>query len=125
MGSPEADKIRDEARERIAGRPTMVLDGDPVEELAKAHDRHAARLEAIVRELRFVGRENHLGNTSEGEAATHNIVVAVHDHERSVVKSTEEQASRARYIAGALRQIGADLTDTEVDNQHAITAAAR
>lgn len=122
MGRPDVDKIRDEARERIAGRPSMVLDGEPIEELAKAHERHAERLEAIVRDLRFVGRENHLGNTSEGIAATHNIGVAVHDHDRSVVATIKEQATQARYIAGALRQIDTDIKDTETENRRQILA---
>ena len=125
MGRPDVDRIRDDARERIAGRASMVLDGEPIEELAKAHERHAERLDAIVKSLQYVGRENHLGATSEGQAATHNIVVAVHDHERSVVNTIYEQADQARYIARALRQIQPDIAATESENRSQITAAGQ
>ncbi|CAM3276701.1 hypothetical protein [Tsukamurella hominis] len=116
MGSPEADKIRDEAQQRIADRPNMVLDGDPIEELAKAHDRHAARLKEIVQSLTEVGRTNYLGDTIEGRAATFNIGVAVHNHENSVVQNLNREADEAKVIAAALRQIAKDLGDTELEN---------
>lgn len=120
MGSPEADKIRDEAHQRIADRPNMVLDGDPIEELAKAHDRHAKRLDAIIVSLDRVGRVNYLGDTIEGRAATYNIGVAVHDHDHSVVQNFAREAAESRTIAGALRQIAKDLGDTELENADGI-----
>lgn len=120
MGNPEADKIRDEAQQRIADRPNMVLDGDPIEELAKAHERHADRVDAIVFSVRHVGRTNYLGDTVEGRAATHNIVVAVHDHENSVVQNLVRESQEARTIAGALRQIAKDIGDTELENADGI-----
>ncbi|CAM3604380.1 hypothetical protein ACXYTP_01260 [Tsukamurella ocularis] len=122
MGNPEADKIRDEARQRIADRPSMVLDGDPIEELAKAHDRHANRLDVIADSLVDVGRVNHLGNTVEGRAATYNINVAVHDHEHSVEQNLRREAAEARTIAAALRQIAKDIGDTELENVAGIGA---
>ncbi len=120
MGNPDADKIRQEAEQRIADRPNMVLKGDPIEELAKAHDRHADRVEAIVDSLREVGRTNNLGDTVEGRAATHNIVVAVHDHEHSVVQNLVRESAEARTIAAALRQIAKDIGDTELENAEGI-----
>lgn len=125
MGSPEAERIREEARGRIAGRPSMVLDGDPIEELARAHERHAKRLEEIIKELTGVGRTNYLGDTSEGRAATHNVGVAVHDHERSVVGSLKMQRQQSLTIAASLRQIGRDLRDAEAENQSAIVASGQ
>lgn len=120
MGSPEADKIRDEAQQRIADRPNMVLDGDPIEELAKSHDRHAARLKEIIQSLDQVGRTNYLGDTVEGRGATFNLCVAVHNHEHSVVQNLEREAGEARTIAAALRQIAKDLGDTEIENAEGI-----
>lgn len=120
MGNPDADKIRQEAEQRIADRPNMVLDGDPIEELAKAHERHANRLDALVRSLRNVGRTNYLGDTVEGRAATHNIGVAVHDHEYSVVQNFLRESNEARVIAGALRQIAKDIGETEQLNAEGI-----
>ncbi|MEC4612783.1 hypothetical protein [Tsukamurella tyrosinosolvens] len=120
MGNPDADKIRDEAQQRIADRPNMVLKGDPIGELAKAHDRHADRVEAIIDSLREVGRTNNLGDTVEGRAATHNIVVAVHDHEHSVVQNLVRESAEARTIAAALRQIAKDIGDTELENAEGI-----
>lgn len=125
MGSPDADRVRDEARERIAGHPSMVLDGEPIEELAKAHERHATRLEGILKDLADVGTNNYLGETSEGRAATHNIHVAVNSHERSVANTIAEQASQARLIASALRQIGKDIRDTEEYNRETISQATQ
>ncbi|AUN40053.1 hypothetical protein [Tsukamurella tyrosinosolvens] len=122
MGNPEADKIREEAQKRIADRPNMVLDGDPIEELAKAHDRHAERLEAIIESLGWVGRNNYLGDTVEGRAATYNIGVAVHDHEHSVVQNFTRELGEARTIASALRQIAKDIGTTELRNVEGIGA---
>lgn len=116
MGNLEADKIREEAQQRIADRPNMVLDGDPIEELAKAHDRHADRIEVAADSLDDVGATNYLGDVVEGRAATHNLKVAVHDHEHSVVQNFRREATEARAIAVALRQIAKDLGDTEVEN---------
>lgn len=120
MGNPDADKIRDEAQQRIADRPNMVLKGDPIEELAKSHDRHAARLKVIVRSLSEVGRTNYLGDTVEGRAATFNIGVAVHDHEQSVVQNFNREIAEAEMIAAALRQIAKDLGETELENAEGI-----
>ncbi|KXO93737.1 Uncharacterised protein (plasmid) [Tsukamurella tyrosinosolvens] len=120
MGNPDADKIRQEAEQRIADRPNMVLEGDPIEELAKSHDRHAARLKVIVRSLSEVGRTNYLGDTVEGRAATFNIGVAVHDHEQSVVQNFNREIAEAEMIAAALRQIAKDLGDTELENAEGI-----
>ncbi len=116
MGYPDQDRIRDEARRRIADRPNMVLDGDPIEELARAHERHAERLSAIIDSLEHVGRTNHLGDTVEGRAATHNLGVAVHDHEQSMVQTLRGEIAEATTIAAALRQIAKDLGDAELEN---------
>ncbi len=116
MGYPDQERIREEAERRIADRPNMVLDGDPIEELAKAHERHADRLKAIVDSLSEVGRTNYLGDTVEGRAATFNICVAVHDHEHSVVQNLQREADEAKTIAAALRQIARDLGNTELEN---------
>lgn len=120
MGYPDQDRIRDEAQQRIVDRPIMVLKGDPIEELAKAHDRHAARLRVVVRSLAEVGRTNYLGDTVEGRAATFNIGVAVHDHEHSVVQNFNREITEAETIAAALRQIAKDLGDTELENAEGI-----
>ncbi|GAB3133353.1 hypothetical protein GCM10027289_23050 [Tsukamurella serpentis] len=125
MGSPDEDRIRHEARGRIAGRPSMVLDGDPIEELARAHERHAERLDSISLELADVGKINHLGNTSEGLAATHNIGVAVHTHDQSVVNTLKHQADQARAIAAALREIDSALKAAESSSEAAIKQAAQ
>lgn len=122
MGYPDADKIRDEAQQRIADRPNMVLDGDPIEELAKAHERHATRIAKIIDSLDEVGRTNYLGDTVEGRAATYNIGVAVRDHEHSVVQNLVREAAEARTIAAALRQIGTDIGTTELENAAGIGA---
>lgn len=120
MGNPDADKIRQEAEQRIADRPNMVLKGDPIEELAKAHERHAARLKELVVTLRDVGQTNYLGDTVEGRAATYNLCVAVHDHEYSVVQNFLREAGEAVTIAAALRQIAKDLGNTERANADGI-----
>ncbi|TWS18678.1 hypothetical protein FK529_13920 [Tsukamurella asaccharolytica] len=120
MGYPDADRIRDEARQRIADRPNMVLDGDPIVELALAHERHASRLVEVIDTLREVGRTNYLGDTVEGRGATYNIGVAVHDHEHSVVRNYLREADEARTIATALRQISKDIGDTELENAEGI-----
>lgn len=125
MGYPDQDRIRDEAQQRIVDRPIMVLDGDPIEELAKAHERHAARLKAIVVTLGDVGRTNFLGDAVEGRAATHNIGVAVHDHENSVVQNFLREAAEAQTIASALRQIAKDLGETELENAAGIGKVRR
>ena len=116
MGYPDQDRIRAEAAQRIADRPNMVLKDDPIEELAKAHDRHADRVDAIVFSVRHVGRTNYLGDTVEGRAATYNIGVAVHDHENSVVQNLVRESQEARTIAGALRQIAKDIGETAQQN---------
>lgn len=116
MGNPDADKIRQEAEQRIADRPNMVLKGDPIEELALAHERHAARLKAIIDSLNDVGRKNYLGDTIEGRAATYNLGLAVHDHEYSVVENLTREVAEAGTIAAALRQIARDLGNTELEN---------
>ncbi|VDR41379.1 Uncharacterised protein [Tsukamurella paurometabola] len=120
MGYPDQDRIRDEAQRRIVDRPIMVLNGDPIEELAKAHDRHAERLRAAIRSLGHVGRTNYLGDSVEGRAATHNIGVAVHDHENSVVQNFTREVREAEVIAAALRQIAKDIGDTELENAEGI-----
>lgn len=120
MGYPDQDRIRDEAQQRIADRPNMVLDGDPIEELAKAHERHSQRLLEIVDSLREVGRTNYLGDTVEGRSATHNIGVAVHDHEHSVVQNYLRESGDAQTIAAALRRIAKDLGNTELKNADGI-----
>lgn len=125
MGSPEAERIRSDARERVSARPSMVLDGDPVEELARAHERHAERLEAIVEDLAGVGRQSFLGDTSEGRAATHNIGVAVHDHPDSVVGTIQRQAAQARFIATSLREIDRAVRAEEAENRAVIDAATK
>lgn len=125
MGRPDVDRIRDEAHERIAARPNMVLDGEPIEELARAHERHATRLDEIVDELANIGTNNYLGDTSEGRAATENIHIAVNTHDRSVANTIREQARQARVIASALRQIDRDIRSTESENQAAINRGAQ
>ncbi|NMD56323.1 MULTISPECIES: hypothetical protein [Tsukamurella] len=120
MSNPDADKIREEAVQRIADRPNMVLKGDPIEELAKAHERHAARLKQLMVTLRDVCRTNYLGDTIEGRAATYNLGVAVHDHEHSVVQNFQREAAEALSIAAALRQIAKDIGDTELASAEGI-----
>ncbi|MBS4104426.1 hypothetical protein KFZ73_24755 [Tsukamurella paurometabola] len=116
MGYPDQDRIRDEAQQRIVDRPIMVLNGDPIEELALAHDRHANRLDVIADSLVDVGKVNYLGDVVEGRAATYNINVAVHGHEHSVEQNLRREAAEARTISAALRQIAKDIGDTELEN---------
>ncbi|CAM3907079.1 MULTISPECIES: hypothetical protein [Tsukamurella] len=118
--TPEPEKIREEAMKRIADRPVMVRDGDAIEELARAHERHAERIIAIANELRDVGAVNYLGNTVEGHAATNNIRAAVHTDPRSVTETLRTQARTARHIAESLREIGRRIDRTETQNQTTI-----
>lgn len=106
-------KIIDDAEEGIKDRPNMVSDGNPQEELARALERHADRITAAAVVLRDVGSVNHLGPTSEGDAATHNIRLGVADHERSIRNTYLAQAAAARSMAAAVRDIGRQILRTE------------
>lgn len=113
MGDEDLERTMALARVAIQDRPNMVSDGNPQEQLARAFDRHAARLTAAARDLRDVGLQNFLGRTVEGEAATYNIRLGVVEHDRSLFKSLVTQADEARAIASALRDIGRQILRTE------------
>ncbi len=109
----ELEFMKKIARARIADRPNMVVDGNPQEEIARALERHAERLREAAAGLIEVGNKNHLGQTAEGEAATHNIRVAAVTHSRSVMNTLLDQADSAEGIAGGVRQIRRDLEQAE------------
>ncbi|WP_231855584.1 hypothetical protein [Tsukamurella pseudospumae] len=101
------------AREGINDRPSMVSDGNPQEELARALERHADRLIEAARDVYNVGTQNFLGPTVEGEAATYNIRLGVVDHERSIRNTFVAQAAEARSMAESYREIGRWILRTE------------
>ncbi|GAA0995808.1 hypothetical protein GCM10009551_061430 [Nocardiopsis tropica] len=119
--TPEPEKIREEAMKRIADRPVMVRDGDAIEELARAHERHAERLDAIIEELFRIGNVNHLGDTVEGHSATSNIRAAVRDDPNSVAETIKRQAAKARHIAASLREIDRRTSTTEETSRDALS----
>ncbi|WP_019203779.1 hypothetical protein [Tsukamurella sp. 1534] len=120
MADGELAQIIDAAHDAIKDRPTMVSNGNPQEELAKAFDRHADRLDAAAGGLRDVGDQNNLGPTVEGEAATFNIRLGAVDHERSLSRTFKAQAAEARSIAAAYREIGRQILRTEGANEASI-----
>ncbi|GAA4383430.1 hypothetical protein [Tsukamurella soli] len=101
----DVETIRARARERVAGRQSMVVDGDVIEELARAFERHAERVRKSILELTDVGRLNHLGNTSEGRTATTNIRASAVEHPRSLRASLMANEHGARAMADNLRAI--------------------
>ncbi|KXP11882.1 hypothetical protein [Tsukamurella pseudospumae] len=113
MAGGEMTDIIEDARDGIAGRPNMVSDGNPQEELARALERHADRLATAAREMRDVGLTNHLGPTVEGEAATYNIRLGAVDHDRSIHNTFLAQAAEARSLASTYREIGRWILRTE------------
>ncbi|TWS22692.1 hypothetical protein FK268_18360 [Tsukamurella sputi] len=113
MADEDLDRMMALARVAIQDRPNMVSDGNPQEQLARAFERHANRVDSAAYSLREVGQQNNLGPTVEGEAATHNIRLGAYEHDRSLYNSMRAQAADARAIADALRDIGRQLLRTE------------
>ncbi|ADG77941.1 putative protein OS=Tsukamurella paurometabola (strain ATCC 8368 / DSM / CCUG 35730 /CIP 100753 / JCM 10117 / KCTC 9821 / NBRC 16120 / NCIMB 702349/ NCTC 13040) OX=521096 GN=Tpau_1312 PE=4 SV=1 [Tsukamurella paurometabola] len=113
MADGELAQIIDAAHEAIKGRPSMVLDGNPHEELARALERHATRLDEAAKGLEEVGQVNHLGPTREGEAATYNIRLGAVEHERSLHRTYLAQAVEARSLASSIRETGRRILRTE------------
>lgn len=117
--------VIDQAEAAIKDRPSMVSDGNVQEELALAFERHALRLKAAANLLKEVGSQNHLGPTSEGEAATYNIRLGVVEHDRSIVSTYLAQADEAYSIAAKLRRIGRDILRTEGASESEINNVIR
>ncbi len=117
--------VIDQAEAAIKDRPSMVSDGNVQEELALAFERHAERLKSAANSLRDVGTVNHLGPTSEGEAATYNIRLGVVDHEQSIYNTYLAQAEEAHSIADNLRRIGREILRTEGSNESDINRVIR
>ncbi|GAA1073201.1 hypothetical protein [Tsukamurella spumae] len=113
MADGELTEIIAAAREGIADRPSMVSDGNPQEELARALERHADRLEMAAFGLRDVGALNNLGPTVEGEAATYNIRLGAVEHDRSLRNTFLAQSTEARSLAETYREIGRWIMRTE------------
>lgn len=113
MADEDLDRMMALARVAIQDRPNMVSDGNPQEQLARAFERHADRIDTAALRLRAVGDINNLGPTVEGEAATHNIRLGAYEHDRSLYKTMRNQAADARAIANALRDIGRQILRTE------------
>ncbi|KXO93939.1 hypothetical protein AXK61_05235 [Tsukamurella pseudospumae] len=113
MAGGEMTELIEAAREGINDRPSMVSDGNPQEELARALERHADRLIEAARDVYNVGTQNFLGPTVEGEAATYNIRLGVVDHERSIRNTFVAQAAEARSMAESYREIGRWILRTE------------
>lgn len=111
----EVDNLREWARERIAGRSMMLIDGDPIGALARAHERHAERLEAALGDVRSVGIANGLGETSEGRTATRNYRQSAVDGESSFTTAVTAQAEASRRIAERLRETRASLQGQDSD----------
>ncbi|GAA1011744.1 hypothetical protein GCM10009551_097010 [Nocardiopsis tropica] len=122
MADGELAEIIDAARDAVKGREIMVSDGNVQEELARAFERHALRLESASKDLQKVGAQNYLGPTVEGEAATYNIQVGVVTHERSLFNTFNAQAAEARGIARALRENGRRILRAEGANEAEINA---
>ncbi|KXP12550.1 hypothetical protein [Tsukamurella pseudospumae] len=121
MADGELTQIIEAAREEIADRPSMVSDGNPQEELARALERHADRLEQGALGLYEVGDQNNLGPTVEGEAATFNIRLGAVEHERSLYKTILAQAAEARSLAATYREIGRWILRTEGASEEQIS----
>ncbi|MET9328589.1 hypothetical protein [Tsukamurella sp. NPDC003166] len=113
MAGGEMTEIIEAAREGIKDRPSMVSDGNPQEELARALERHADRLVAAADGLNDVGSQNLLGPTVEGDAATYNIRLGVVEHDRSIRKTLLAQAAEANSMAESYREIGRWILRTE------------
>ncbi|KXO97770.1 hypothetical protein [Tsukamurella pseudospumae] len=113
MADGELTQIIEAAREGIAGRPNMVSDGNPQEELARALERHADRLARAAEGLSDIGSLNYLGPTVEGEAATYNIRLGAVEHDRSLYNTFLTQATEARSLAATYREIGRWILRTE------------
>ncbi|MFC7753567.1 hypothetical protein [Tsukamurella soli] len=107
------DEMRELAHERIAGRRGMLLDGDPIEELARAHERHAERLDRAADGLREVGWKNALGDTVEGRTVTTNYRASATAGPQSLRAALISQADASRAIAEGLRAVHTELADTE------------
>lgn len=120
MAGGELTDIIGAAREGIAGRPNMVSDGNPQEELARALERHADRLEGAAQGVTDVGQVNNLGPTVEGEAATYNIRLGAVEHDRSIQNTFKAQATEARSLAATYREIGRWILRTEGANEEQI-----
>lgn len=113
MSDGTLGQIMDEAQAAIAGRPNLVMDGNPHEELARALERHADRITAAAKKVYDVGNYNYLGPTTEGEAVTHNIRLGVVEHERSIRNTYLAQAAEARSMADSIRATGRHILRTE------------
>ncbi|WP_019200322.1 hypothetical protein [Tsukamurella sp. 1534] len=125
MGTPPIDAARDAATKRIADKPSMVKDGDAIEELARAYERHAERLSLVIRDLTDVGTNNYLGEVVEGRAATHNIKVAVHTHANSIVNNLKRQIEAAYRRADQLRGDDKSIRTTESANEDQVSRSGR
>jgi hypothetical protein len=121
MGDEDHERMMALARASIQDRPNMVSDGNPQEQLARAFDRHADRIDIAALELRAVGQQNNLGPTVEGEAATYNIRLGAYGHSHSLYNTMRSQATEARAIANALRDIGRQILRTEGASEAAIS----
>ncbi|MDF0530834.1 hypothetical protein P0W64_15685 [Tsukamurella sp. 8F] len=128
MSEPvSVEEIKRAARERVQARlemqggEDMVLDGDPIEEIAAAHERHAMRVRATARTLKDVARFNYLGDTSEGRTATRNVRLSAVDHPESLYNAMMANADAAVRIAAHLREDKAELLGQEHQAQYEIT----
>ncbi len=119
----DVEEIRRRAQERVAGRSSMVMDGDVIEELARAHERHAQRVREAAAPLGEVGRFNHLGETTEGRTVTAHYRASASDGPDSLKNSMVEIASAADKIVGGLRAVAKVLGETESDSVHSIENA--
>ncbi len=107
------EEIRRRARERVAGRESMVMGGDVIEELARAHERHAQRVRDAARPLLETAWGNHLGDTFEGRAATAHVRASASEGPESLLNSMMTNARVAEAIADGLRRTGAALKGSD------------
>lgn len=97
----------------------MRIDGNAIELLARAHERHAARLDGALDLLADVGMSNHLGDTDEGRIVTTNYRASAVTSERSLRAAVSRQQQVSLAIADRLRN-----TQRLVTTQDAHGAAA-
>jgi hypothetical protein len=121
----EDERVRERAREGIEAVRGMSVDGDVIEQLALAHERHADRLEAAARTLERVGDVNHLGDTAEGRTATANYRASALTGEKSFATAITRHAAASRQIAAALRATGSRLAGADSDGADTIEQAGR
>jgi hypothetical protein len=118
----DIQRIRTQAKESndavrgMSVDPGMQVDGDVIEQLARAHERHAERLLEAVQKLEGVGRVNHLGDTGEGRTATANYRASAVSGPNSFASAVMAQATVARQIATQLRETIGVLSGADADN---------